>query len=269
VQHNRVKAALRERRAVIGPIVMEARSVGMVKVMALAGYDFLFLDTEHAMLDVGIITDLVQMSLVCDICPLVRVTDLSYPLVARALDAGAQGVIIPRVETREQAELAVSFAKYPPLGRRGAGGDARYGYQRRDAKTAIEEANAESMVIVQIETRLGVEHLDVIAAVPGLDVICLGPLDLSISLGVPGQFSHPTFLATAERIATVCEHHGIACGFVDRDANNFRRWYEMGMRFLVCSSDLNILVQGATRDVATVRALIQPESNGMPPMEAR
>ncbi len=120
-------------------------------MMALAGHDFLFLDMEHAMFDWETMLTLVQTSLLCDICPLVRVTDLSYPLVARALDSGAQGIIIPRVDNREQVEQAVSFAKYPPVGRRGAGGDARYGYNRRPVKAAVDEANAETMVVVQVE----------------------------------------------------------------------------------------------------------------------
>lgn len=253
MQPNRVKAALHAQQAVFGPMITEARSVSTIKVMSLAGYDFVFLDSEHSMLDMETIVDLVQMALTCNICPIVRVTDLAYSLVARVLDAGAQGVIIPRVETRTQAEAAVSFAKYPPLGRRGAGGDARNGYERRDAKTAIDEANAETMVIVQIESLLGVENLVEIASVPGIDVICLGPLDLSISLGVPGQFNHPVFLETVQGIVTICKQHNVASGYVGREANDFQRWYDMGMRFLVCNSDGNMLIQGAFRDIATLR----------------
>jgi hypothetical protein len=140
-------------------------------MMSQAGHDFLFFDMEHAMFNWETMLNLVQASLLANICPLVRVTDLSYPLVARALDTGAQGIIIPRVETRTQVEAAVSFAKYPPVGRRGAGGDARYGYVRRDARTAVTEANSESMDSVQIESLTGVENLEAIATVPGLDVV--------------------------------------------------------------------------------------------------
>ena len=263
MQPNRVKAALRNRRTVSGPMINEARSVSTVKVMALAGFDFLWLDTEHAMLGTETIANLVQMALVCDICPLVRVTDLAYPLVARALDAGAQGIVIPRVETRAQAEAAVGFAKYPPLGRRGAGGDARNGYERRDAKTAVDEANAETMVVLQIETLLGVENLDGIASVPGVDVVCLGPLDLSIALGVPGQFAHPTFVDTVRQIIGVADKHGIACGHVEKEAAALEPWHAMGMRFLVCNSDGNMIIQGATRDMAALRAFLDKNGSGL------
>ncbi len=256
MQKNRVKAALREGQAVSGPIINEARGVGTVKMMALAGHDFLFLDMEHAMFDWETMLTLVQTSLLCDICPLVRVTDLSYPLVARALDSGAQGIIIPRVDNREQVEQAVSFAKYPPVGRRGAGGGARYGYNRRPVKAAVDEANAETMVVVQVESSEGVANLDAIASVPGVDVVCVGPQDLSISLGVYGDFGHPTFVQTMEQIVATCAKHEVAVGMVEREASDFRRWYDMGMRFLVCNNDGNMIHQGATRDVAALREFV-------------
>jgi 4-hydroxy-2-oxoheptanedioate aldolase len=257
MQTNRVKAALRDGQAVSGPIVNEARSIGTVKMMAQAGHDFLFFDMEHAMFDWETMLNLVQASLLCDICPLVRVTDLSYPLVARALDSGAQGIIIPRVETREQVEEAVNFAKYPPLGRRGAGGDARYGYVRRDMRTAVEEANAESMVVVQIESLEGVKQLEAIASVPGLDVVCVGPQDLSISMDLHGEFGHPAFMETLQQIVDVCSRHGVATGMVEREPGAMKRWYEMGMRFLVVNNDGNMLLQSATRDVAAIKEFVK------------
>jgi 4-hydroxy-2-oxoheptanedioate aldolase len=125
MRENRVKTALKSGKAVSGPIMEEIRTVGVVKYLAMAGHDFLWFDCEHNMLDWETLLTLVQMSIASDIVPLIRVTDLSYPMVARALDTGAYGVIIPRVETKAEVEQAVSFAKYPPLGRRGAGGQAR------------------------------------------------------------------------------------------------------------------------------------------------
>jgi 2-keto-3-deoxy-L-rhamnonate aldolase RhmA len=223
-------------------------------MMSQAGHDFLFFDMEHAMFNWETVLNLVQASLLADICPLVRVTDLSYPLVARALDSGAQGIIIPRVETAEQVEAAVSYAKYPPVGRRGAGGEARYGYVRRDVRTAVTEANEESMVIVQIESLAGVEQIEKIAAVPGLDVVCLGPQDLSISMDVHGNFGHPRFVETLQRIVDVCKRHNVAIGMVEREPQAMQRWYEMGMRFLCCNNDGNMVYQSASRDVAALRS---------------
>lgn len=253
MQHNRVKAALAQGKAVTGPIISEMRSTGGVKLMANAGHDFLFFDMEHAMYDWDVVLQLVQMALVCDICPLVRPTDNIYALVARALDAGGQGVIIPRVETAERAQATVQYAKYPPLGRRGAGGDGRNGYARKSALEAIESANRESLIVVQIESVDGVDNAEAIAAVEGVDVLLIGPQDLSISLGCHGDFGHATFLDAARTVAAAGQKHGKAIGMVEREAADFRRWIEMGMRFLVCSTDSHMLYSSASRDVHELR----------------
>jgi 2-keto-3-deoxy-L-rhamnonate aldolase RhmA len=255
VTKNRVKAALREGKTVSGPIIEEARTVATVKMLALSGHDFLWFDSEHNMLEWDTLLTLVQYALAVDIVPLIRVTDLQYPLVARALDTGALGVIIPRVETREEVEQAVSFAKYPPLGRRGAGGRARYAYEARGVGEAVEEANAETMVVVQVESPRAVANLDGIASVPGLDVVCIGPQDLSINLGIPGQVDHPTFIDTVKQIVAACSKYNIPVGMVSREAATFRQWHGLGVRFLVCNSDGNYIVQGATRDVQVLREI--------------
>jgi len=257
VQYNRVKAALREDKAVAGPIISEMRSIGSIKLMANAGYDFLFLDMEHAMFDWETMMHLVQTALLCDIVPIVRPTDNLYSLVARAFDSGAQGVIIPRVESREQVEAAVSYAKYPPLGRRGAGGDGRNGYNRKGVLEAIEDANREGMVVVQIESAAAVENIEEIASVDGMDVMLIGPQDLSISIGCHGDFSHPDFLAAAQKITDVGRKHGKAVGMVEKEASAMQRWYDMGMRFLVTSSDSHMLLSSATRCVQELKGFTE------------
>jgi 2-dehydro-3-deoxyglucarate aldolase/4-hydroxy-2-oxoheptanedioate aldolase len=257
MQPNKVKSALRAGGTVAGPIIAESRTVGAVKLMAVAGFDFLFIDTEHSMFDMETVVAMVQMSLMCGITPLVRPTDNTYADVARSLDSGAQGVIIPRVENGAQAAAAVSYAKYPPLGRRGAGGAGRNAYERRTPLQAVEESNAETMVIVQIESPQSVDNLEEIASVPGVDVLLIGPQDLSINLGIHGQHTHPTFLEAAQRVASVASAHGLASGMVENDVANLRRWYDMGMRFLVCNSDTNMLTQGASRDVQALNEYVQ------------
>jgi 2-keto-3-deoxy-L-rhamnonate aldolase RhmA len=253
---NHVKEALDAGAWVSGPIIEEIRTVGGVKMLANAGHDFLWFDCEHNMYDWETLLTLVQYSLACNIVPFVRVTDLSYPLIARALDTGALGVIIPRVENRAQVEEAVHYAKYPPLGRRGAGGMARNAYETKGVLQAIEDGNAETMVIVQIESPEGIENLESMVTVPGVDVICVGPQDLSINLGLHGKFDDGGFIDAIRRINEVCEEHGIPTGMVSRDAASFKRWNELGCRFLVCNSDLSLLYQQASRDTATLRELL-------------
>jgi 2-keto-3-deoxy-L-rhamnonate aldolase RhmA len=256
METNRVKSELKAGRAVSGPILEEVRTVGAVRLLAGAGHDFLWFDTEHNMYDWETLLTLVQYALVVDIVPLIRVTDLSYAAVARALDTGALGVIIPRVTTRDEVEAAVQYAKYPPVGRRGAGGQARNQYQRRGVRESIEWANQETMVIVQVESRVAIERLDEIASVPGVDVVCVGPQDLSIDLGLHGEFDHPDFVQAIQEIVAACERRRVAIGMVSRDAVSFRFWHELGIRFLVCGSDGALLAQAAARDVAVLREFI-------------
>ncbi len=256
---NHVKAALKAGKAVTGPILHEVRSAGMIKLLAVAGHDFVFIDTEHGLYDMETVGNLVQMALACGVCPLVRPSDLQYHLVARALDTGAQGVIIPRVQSAEEAALAVSYVKYPPLGRRGAGGEARFAFEKRGVREGIEELNDETLVIIQIESSAGVENVEAIAATPGVDVILIGPNDLSISLGVPGDYQSETFTSAIDRILAASQSAGIAIGTLTMSGEATREWYERGFRFLLCNSDTNMLAEAAARDVAEMRAFIGDE----------
>ena len=247
------KETLKSGRSVSGPIVSEIRTVGPVKALALAGHDFVWLDMEHAMFGWETIQTLVQYSRAIGITPLVRATDLSYPLVARALDAGAIGVIVPRVDNVEQVEAAVQYSYYPPLGRRGAGGEGRYGYERRPPADAVVEINDATVVVVQIETMTAVEQIDAMAAVEGVDVICVGPQDLSISLGLAGQFDHPTFVEAVTHVITRVTAAGKVAGMVERDARRFERWHAAGARFFACNTDSNMVFLSAKADVDVLR----------------
>ncbi len=129
------------------------------------------------------------------LCPIVRVADLQYALIARALDCGAQGVLLPRVESPELLEKAVSWTRFPPLGTRGFGlGPPQLDYEAVSMSDAIAHVNANVLVVLQIETRTALERIDELLAVPHIDAVLIGPGDLSVSLGVPGQFDHPQFV---------------------------------------------------------------------------
>lgn len=231
----------------------ESRSVGVIKALALAGHDFVWLDMEHALYDWETIQVLVQYARAIGITPLVRVTDLQYALVARALDAGAIGAIVPRVDTPEDVAAAVQYSFYPPKGRRGAGGEGRYGFERRTPADGAAEVNANTVTIVQVETMAAVERIDEFAAVPGIDVICVGPQDLSISLGLTGQFDHPTFVEAVTHVMERVSAAGKTAGMVERDARRFERWHAAGCRFFALNTDINMIFNAAKADVDTVR----------------
>jgi 2-keto-3-deoxy-L-rhamnonate aldolase RhmA len=250
------KEKLASGNPVSGPIVGDIRTVGAIKALANAGHDFVWIDMEHAMIGWETLVPLVQFARLSGITPLVRATDLSYPLVARALDAGAIGIIVPRVDNVAQAEEAVAYSLYPPLGRRGAGGEARYGYERRTPAEGLAEVNANTVVAIQVETMIAVDQIDAIAAVPGIDIVCVGPQDLSISLGIPGEFDHPSFVEAVSQVMQRVSAAGKVAGMVERDARRFERWYKAGCRFFACSTDLNLIYTAASADVATLKSFI-------------
>ena len=146
---------------------------------------------------------------------MVRVPATQYHLIARPLDVGAMGLMVPMVESAEQAQTIVDSAKYPPVGRRGAAfGVAHDDYTGGDIIEKMDIANDEVLLIAQIETARGVENVDAIAAVDGIDVLWIGHFDLTNSLGIPGQFSHPTYLEAVERVLEACQRHGKAPGIM-------------------------------------------------------
>jgi len=251
---NPVKAALKAGKTVVGVGLSVTASPAVVRIMANAGYDFLFIETEHHHMDPHTLLDVVQMARACGISPLVRPRDTEYDLVAGALDAGADGLIVPRVESKEQAERLVSYAKFPPLGVRGCGTTATLDYRGEDWRQALPWLNEQTLICTQVESPKAMEALDGILSVPGVDVAVVGPLDLSISLGVPGQFNDSTFVAAIDRVIEITRAHGKVAGLVMGPPAALKPWWEKGMRFFSCGADTAILANGAAANVQGVRA---------------
>jgi 2-dehydro-3-deoxyglucarate aldolase/4-hydroxy-2-oxoheptanedioate aldolase len=178
--------------------------------------------------------------------PLVRVPAIEYHFVARALDAGALGVMVPLVDTAEQAQRIVSFTRYPPEGRRGAAfGFAHDDYQGGDVLEKMRAIHERTLVICMIETRAGLENVEAIAAVPGVDVLWLGHFDLTNFLGIPGQFDHPKYRAGVKRIADAAARHGKAAGYMAASAELGREYLAHGYRMMATGTDQGLL-QAAT-----------------------
>src|SRR5713226_5470370 len=207
---NLVKQNLRQGKLQLGAGFGQFRSPEIPKILAAAGFHWAFLDTEHGGFDLETVQDICRVSVMAGLCPIVRVADLQYSLVARSLDCGAQGIIFPRVESPEVLELAVSWTKFPPLGVRGFGlTPVQVDYERATIPQIIDHMNENVMVVLQIETSLGVERRDELLSVPGVDVVLVGPVDLSISLGVPGDFQHPKMVEAMDKIRDSCIAHGV------------------------------------------------------------
>jgi 2-keto-3-deoxy-L-rhamnonate aldolase RhmA len=190
-----------------------------------------------------------------DLVPMARVPATHYHLIARILDVGAMGIMVPMVESEEQARLIVQSAKYPPAGRRGAAfALAHDDYAGGDVAEKIRTANAEGLVIALIETAAGVEQVDRIAAVDGIDVLWIGHFDLTNSLGIPADFEHPSYLAAVERVLDASHRHGKAAGFMVASPAEARAKLNQGFRCLAYWGDLWIYQQALGAAIQVIRA---------------
>jgi len=243
---NAVKQALREGKIQLGTGIGQLRSTEIPRILAAAGFHWAFIDTEHGSFDLETVQDLCRASVTCGLSPMVRVGDLQYTLVARVLDSGAQGVIFPRVESPELLTQAISWAKFPPVGIRGYGlTAAHYDYEKVTFPQVIEHMNSNTLVVMQMESRLAVDLREELLSTPGLDAIMIGPSDLSISLGVPGEFEHPTVIKAIESIRDTCLRQGVIPGIQTRSVSLAKFWKERGMLFLGCMNETALIYDRA------------------------
>ena len=246
MKQNSLRTRLLAGQPIVGTMIQEISTPFIVHAFANAGFDFVYVDMEHGRFSLETAAGLIQTIRLTDIVPLVRVPDNQYHLIARVLDAGARGVMIPRVETREQAEKAVQAVRYPPLGQRGlAVARGHNDYKRQDSIVFSQEANRENLVIVQIESKQAVECVDEIVSVPGVDIALIGPGDLSQSLGITLKMDHPDMVAAIEKVIAACKRHDVIVGLHVGDLKAIKYWSQNGILLLSGSSDLDILIDGS------------------------
>ena len=237
-----------------GIMTFEFFTPGTPQILAASGAEFFIVDTEHS--GAGLETLKLQMAAArgLNLYPIVRVAGTHYHLVATALDAGAKGIMVPAVSSREQAEQIALWCRYRPEGRRGVGlGLAHDDYTPGDPVDKMRALNAERVVVAQIETAEGLENVEAIMEVPGIDVGWLGHFDLTNSLGIPGQFEHPKFLEAVECIAAACEQHGKVAGFLDLDPERICLLRDKGFRLLGYGHDVGVFQAGLRQGFAQIK----------------
>jgi len=208
------------------------------------GFDWFMVDTEHSQVNPETLAAMVAVLAGQGPTPLVRVGDVDQYLVKQALDSGAHGILVPLVSTAAQAKAAVTFAKYPPDGVRGAAAAAssRYG---TELASYLRNANAETLVGVQIETRESLENLEGIAGTDGVDLLFVGPTDLTLSLGLLDDRKNPKVREAMRSVVQACERHGKIPGTMVLDLDEKRAAVDLGFRFISLASDVRFLLQGA------------------------
>lgn len=259
MQVNRARERLARGETVFGSAVQSYRSAEVPRTFAAAGFDYVFIDMEHGAFHLETVQDMIEASLSAGVTPIVRVAESLYSLVARLLDAGAQGIILPRVEDPRVLEEALSWMRFPPAGKRGYGVNATMiGYESRTFTEIMEHQNRNILAIAQIETTAAVERAEELLSVKGLDIVMVGPADLSISLGIPGQLEHPLLVSTVERLVAQCVAHGVVPGIQTRSAEMAKAWAGRGMRFIGAGAEHAMLLEKARETVALLRGAGKP-----------
>ena len=233
------------------------RSAEIPRLFAAAGLDWIFIDTEHGAFTPETMQDLIRSAVSSSITPFVRVADFQYSLVARALDMGAQGIILPRVESPQRLAEAVRWAKFPPEGRRGFGlTPPQTGYGAASLGEIAKHANEHTLIVFQIESKTALDRAEDLISTPGVDAVMIGPADLSISLGVAGEWEHPKLVDAVMRVIEICERQGRFPSIQVRDSALAKIWIERGMKLVGCGQAQAILwnaVQTMARDLHQVR----------------
>jgi 2-keto-3-deoxy-L-rhamnonate aldolase RhmA len=220
--------------------------------LAVAGLDWLFVDMEHSpVLDPTAVLHIVQ-AIAGKVDVLVRVPTNDEAWIKKVLDTGADGVIVPHVNSADEALRAVNAAKYPPLGRRSVGITPAHGYGANFVGYN-DRANESTALVVQIEDIIAVEHLDEIIATPGVDAAFIGPYDLSGSMGRLGRVDDPDVRRVIERVVNGCAKAGMPLGFFSTTTDGAREALERGIHFLAVGTDIGLLMGAAEDIVASLK----------------
>jgi 4-hydroxy-2-oxoheptanedioate aldolase len=253
MRKNQLKEKLSNGETVIGPFV-NCSDGSFIEILGLTGFDFAIVDMEHGPLSVETAQDLCRSAHSVGLSPIVRVRKNDAPQIQRALDIGSAGVQVPQIETRADAEATVRGAKYQPHGMRGLSFFTRAGeYTIHGIEGVTDELNEEQIVVIHVEGRRGLENLEEIISVPHIDVVFLGPYDLSQSYGIPGQVEDPRVVKGMEEATGKIRDAGKAAGTFAGDIATAKRWADVGVQYVSVGVDVGIYAQACKEMVQGFR----------------
>ena len=224
-----------------------------VEMAARTGYDWILLDQEHGPGDNMTLLHQIQAIGSRPAAPIVRIAWNEMPRVKRALDLGAMGIMVPYVQNAEEAAYAVSSMQYPPAGMRGIASSPRTTGFGSDFKAYFDQANDNQLTIVQIESEKAQNHQSAIAAVEGVDVLFVGPLDLSVNLNLPLRFDHPAFKDALKKVGRIAKEQGKAAGILLPNSAHTPLVYDMGYRFIAVGSDSGLVMAGMKKTFESIK----------------
>ncbi len=253
MKRNELKRKLQRGEAVFGPF-MNCSYPAFIEIVGLSGFDYAIVDMEHGPLGVETAEDMCRAAQGVGLDPIVRVRKNDAPQIQRALDIGSAGVQVPQIETVEQAQAAVRAAKYQPIGMRGISLFTRAGdYGALGLQGITDRLNEEQMLLIHIEGVRGLENLEEIVAVPHIDVVFLGPYDLSQSFGIPGQVNDPRVVQGMTDAVAKIRAAGKAAGTYANDAETAQRWIDVGIQYISLGVDVNIFATACQNLLASFK----------------
>jgi len=238
----------------LGVALRFARTVEVAPAMKAAGYDWLFIDLEHGTMPLDTVAQISTTSIACGVSPLVRVPKGEYALAARALDAGASGIIVPHIDSATEAREAVERLKFPSLGHRSLGPAPQLQFRSASPNEIMRLLNDSCLIIAMLESPEAIAEADAIAAVEGVDIVMIGTNDLCAEMGIPGRYDDPRVVAAYEAVLAACLKHkkwpGMG-GVYDNEVAP--RYMAMGFRFVLAGLDLNFMMASATQRARFLR----------------
>ena len=253
--HGRLKAMTQSRALKAGHFLLEFATPGIGYILKNAGCDFVVLDTEHSGIGIDTVKPAIAFLRAADLPTIVRVPSKDYKDIARVCDLGAEGLMVPMVGTVEEAEHIVRSMKYVPRGARGV--VLRAAHDRYTAGPTLDkmaEANQNTTLFAQIESAEGVENVEAIAALDGVDCLWIGHFDLSCSLGIPGDFENPKFTDAVAKVVDACRKTGTSLGRLVPDTQSGIDLYNQGFDFISYSADAWVLGDAVAEGLAAIRA---------------
>ena len=242
-----LKKQLSDLNQIHGAMVFEFFSPGIPVILKNAGCQFIIFDMEHGGLSLEQFKILAAISTANGIFPLIRIPEVSYNYIARALDIGAAGIMAPMVNSPEDAIKIVKSSKYPPYGVRGAGfGFAHDNYENKNPLFYIKEANDKLVNIIQIETKVGLENVEKIASIDGVDCLWVGHFDLTNFLGVPGDFKSDLYLDAINRIVLAAKSNNKSLGIMVNNKEELEMYKKIGFNMIAVGTEMNILGKGVS-----------------------
>ena len=249
-----LKARLKQGERVLGTMITVFDNPEIAKILKVCGFDYFIVDCEHGPFNYGAVANILALARETGIAGLVRVPEPKREVVLKFMEMGATGLLLPNADTPEQAQALVEYSKYLPLGKRGVSlMRAHTGFEKiENAIQYMQDSNADTVLMAQIESPLAVKNVEAILDVDGIDAAFIGPNDLTQNMGIFGQFTHPEYIAALDHVIASARKRGKFSGIHLMSSAGLKPWIEKGMTLNLCGSDVDLMMKAARLAISEV-----------------